>query len=296
MVGKFFGEFLLERSVIDAAQLRRAVALQGRVNLKLGTIALDRGLLSAAQIAAIRAAQRSADRRFGELAVDLGLLTPEQLEALLDAQQSDRVHLGEALLQVGAVTEAQLETELAAFKAQEKRATDEYRQALGRLPHGDLVATFVESAVDMMVRLAAIQAKVRGVRREALMPAADDLVIAQTADVGEEVAYACSFPANLAAAIASAMEASPPAEIAAYVVDVIAEFVNILVGNAVVRARERGRPCAPPEVLAGPGPGEGSGVPAPARDAEIVTLATTVEPCRLAVWAAGNGARRREQA
>ena len=112
MAAKFFGQFLLEKGVIDAAQLLRALEIQRVSNPALGEIACEKGMLTADQALAINERQRREDRRFGDIAQSMGLLTADEVGVLLDAQKSRRKLFGEILVEEGFLDRERLESEL----------------------------------------------------------------------------------------------------------------------------------------------------------------------------------------
>ena len=98
MAIKFFGQFLLEKGVIDKKQLLEAVEYQTKINVKLGTLAIDKGYLNYKQVEKIVDLQRKKNKFFSELALEENFLSKSQLDDLLKVQKSDRVYLGEALV------------------------------------------------------------------------------------------------------------------------------------------------------------------------------------------------------
>ena len=112
MAAKFFGQFLLEKGVINAAQLLRALEIQRTSNPALGEIACEKGLLSADQAQVINERQRSEDKRFGDIAQSMGLLTGDEVGQLLDEQKSRRKLFGEILVDEGFVDRMRLDAEL----------------------------------------------------------------------------------------------------------------------------------------------------------------------------------------
>ena len=112
MAAKFFGQFLLEKGVIDAQQLLRALEIQRVSNPALGELACEKGMLTADQAQVINERQRREDKRFGDLAQSMGLLTADEVGVLLDEQKSRRKLFGEILVEEGFLDRERLEAEL----------------------------------------------------------------------------------------------------------------------------------------------------------------------------------------
>lgn len=101
MRSTLFGQFLLERNMIDADQLREALEYQGRHNRRLGNLAVDKGFLTEADVRHVIERQWLEDKEFGALAVEMGFLGPNQLDVILREQKSAHIPLGEALIRLG---------------------------------------------------------------------------------------------------------------------------------------------------------------------------------------------------
>ena len=74
MSHRYFGQFLLERGLIEPAALLQAVETQGRINQPLGVLAVHYGRLTMAQMRALRREQLKSGAPLGVLAVRAGLL------------------------------------------------------------------------------------------------------------------------------------------------------------------------------------------------------------------------------
>lgn len=98
MFSQFFGNYLLQRGLISAPQLREALALQDSVRVKLGVLAIDAGYLNAEQVERTNALQAQRDKRFGEIAIDEGYLDEDQLSELLGQQNKRHLLISQALI------------------------------------------------------------------------------------------------------------------------------------------------------------------------------------------------------
>ena len=80
---KFFGQFLLERNVINAKNLLEAIRFQESRNMKFGEYSISKGYLEKVQVKRLHEEQKRNDMMIGELAVKLEMLTEEQVEEIL---------------------------------------------------------------------------------------------------------------------------------------------------------------------------------------------------------------------
>ncbi|OUS31100.1 hypothetical protein A9Q99_04620 [Gammaproteobacteria bacterium 45_16_T64] len=101
---KFFGQYLLEKGLINREQLLSALDAQRKSSPLLGDIAIEMGWINSKQAEKINTEQRRLDERFGKIAVNLSLLTDDQIDTLLEAQQSRRKYFGEILIDLGYIS------------------------------------------------------------------------------------------------------------------------------------------------------------------------------------------------
>ncbi len=97
----FFGQYLVERGIVEKEHLEAAISLMEQSNRTIGQLAKEAGLISDEDGDFILDEQRSTDRYFGEIAIEKGLLTEEQVTGLLDKQRNNRIRLGESLVRLG---------------------------------------------------------------------------------------------------------------------------------------------------------------------------------------------------
>ena len=97
----FFGQYLINHNVVDAAQLDEAVQFQHSHNRLLGQLAVEKGYMTQSQVDRTRIEQKNLDLPFGVIAVRKGYLGPDQLDDLLFSQIVNTTHVGEALVELG---------------------------------------------------------------------------------------------------------------------------------------------------------------------------------------------------
>ena len=118
MFTQFFGNYLLNKGLVTAAQLADALAVQKETRLRLGVLAINAGYMTAAQVEQVHAEQQRVDKRIGDIACDMGFLTPAQVDELLSSQGAAHLQLGQALMNAGAMTNAAFEEALSGYKAE----------------------------------------------------------------------------------------------------------------------------------------------------------------------------------
>lgn len=118
MFTQFFGNYLLNKGLVTAAQLSDALSVQKQTRLKLGVLAINAGYMTPEQVEQVHAEQQRVDKRIGDIACDMGFLTHEQVEELLSTQGAAHLQLGQALVDSGAMNNAQFADALNSYKAE----------------------------------------------------------------------------------------------------------------------------------------------------------------------------------
>ena len=102
MFTQFFGNYLLNKGLVDTKQLSDALAVQKQTRPRLGVLAINAGYMTAEQVDKVHEEQQRVDKRIGDIACDMGFLTHEQVEELLSSQGAAHLQLGQALVDTGA--------------------------------------------------------------------------------------------------------------------------------------------------------------------------------------------------
>ena len=157
---QFFGQFLVKEGAITVDQLRTALDLMARENLKLGQIAVEQGLLSESEANEINREQRYSDKPFGAIAVKLGLMSEVQLKEVLKVQNQRRVRIGEALVRLKHLSAEELVRQLRRFKAEEERFAVDARELPGYLKDNRIAEFLLELVGRVAMRTASVQIKV----------------------------------------------------------------------------------------------------------------------------------------
>lgn len=191
---KFFGQYLIERHIINREQLLNATRYQYEKNLKFGEYARTYGWVDDKQLAQIQARQNQSGGRFGEIAVGLGFLSEAQVDEILQKQKEDYVYIGQALVQIEALSERQVQEYLAEFKREQQR----FNQRLVELQLGAHEVVDEMEVVDLTKKLlwrhAGIEAKLY-VAEDSQLEAGDSFHAASFEFHGHDhrcYGYACS--------------------------------------------------------------------------------------------------------
>lgn len=233
MAAKFFGQFLLEKGVIDSAQLLRALDLQRTSNPALGELACARGMLSQAQAQAVNERQRSEDKRFGDIAQSMGLLTDVEVGQLLDEQKSRRKLFGEILVDEGMLSREQLDAELREHAGERDEAVKSLDAVLASHQLGRRVANAISTCNKLFPRILRTQCQFSSVLDPKHPPACDALALIRiAADRPIAIGMACDTATMNAMALAF-MSIPADAMDDELARDALGELVNTLMGYVV---------------------------------------------------------------
>jgi len=125
MFNQYFGNYLLEKKLIKPEELKKVLAEQKSVNVKLGVLTIDSGYMNATQVESIHKLQAAKDRKFGELAIEEGHLTENQLNEILNTQKKSNVLLGQVLIEKGLFTLEQYEGVMSQYREDSQLTSDE---------------------------------------------------------------------------------------------------------------------------------------------------------------------------
>jgi len=235
---KFFGQFLIEKGVVDSDHIRAALKLMDEENRSLGELAEAGGILTAEEAAKVNAQQRYCDIPFGELAVEMGLLSEEQVEYLVGFQEQTRLRIGQALVRQGCLANGRLlqllvqyENEQAVFRIGNVTLPDGLR-------NNALAATVLELFPKLLVRVARIGVRIGKDQAGAEIPDFPVRIgVTVSGDARLLIALLGDEEFSLQLAGATAGFDEPRLEAArrnpALLADGVGEFLNVLAGNAM---------------------------------------------------------------
>lgn len=233
MAAKFFGQFLLEKGVIDAPQLLRALEIQRTSNPALGEIACEKGMLTADQAQAINERQRVEDKRFGDIAQSMGLLSGEEVSLLLDEQKSRRKMFGEILVEEGFVDRARLDEELRLHAADRDEAANSLDAIVATHQLGRRIGNSIATCNKLFPRLMRTQCQFSSVIDPKAPPHVDAMALVRVA-AERPLAIGIACDAATMQAMGQAF-LSIPAEACDEELarDALGELVNMLMGYVV---------------------------------------------------------------
>lgn len=246
---QFFGQYLVDRGLVTREALQDGLAYQAAVNIPLGALALAKGLLGERQVLLVHTEQRRTDKRFGELAVQMGFLKRAQLDELLREQAEAHILIGEALVQKGHLTRERLDAAFKEYKAEQTRAEDATRKALASAPRSAAIEAATDVTTRMLLRMGNMAAKLTGVSWERPLEPRDH-VFWQRVEGDEPFTFVLSLGAPQTLAIGRRMleplsGAELPDAVDALVLDVVKEFVNLIVLQVCTRLGRDGRRHTP---------------------------------------------------
>ncbi len=239
---KFFGQFLMEKSVITPQQLMEAVEFQESANTMFGDYAVSKGYLTKEDVAKLQAQQQQADMMFGEIAVTLGVLNQEQVDEILIRQKNDHVYIGAALVKKGYIAPDALVKQLAEFKEDQAG----YSSGEIFIPEGtenpETIKDMVILTKKMLNRIAKITAKIGRGEISSEEPDRNFAVIVISLEgiLSYDYILSCSLEASevIASSILGINVINEPGEIIA---DSVKEFTNIVCGNITSKLAQRGK-------------------------------------------------------
>ena len=242
MAVKFFGQFLVENSIVTREALLKAIDLQEQKNLKFGEMALSLGSVSKADIERAHNAQMSKDMKLGDVLVEMGILTQNQMNDIVTRQKNSHLYIGEALVLVGALTNEQLQSHLESFKQdQAKYVADRIE-----LPAGIDDHLVWEMAADMTYKMITrvLGLQFRAVKCQAVPAVTSNFMMAAMDLTGDiEGRYIISVSEGVQKEIAKAIlrEDSVDAEPVEVLEDTVMEFANVICGNIAAKASQMGK-------------------------------------------------------
>lgn len=252
MAVKFFGQFLVEKSVVSRESLLKAIQLQELVNLSIGELAVVMGFMSQKEVARVNQAQRSKDMRFGDLAIEMGLITPEQVQDVLEKQKREHLYIGEALVKVGGMNEADLNRYLNEFKADQAFYATLSIAIPPSVPHPDFCEITADLTSKILMRIGRLTFHLEPCSI-ASSPATADIgaCIRFFGDYNAVYIFTCSR--DIHEKIAAIMLDQPDVknESEEIVNDTIMEFVNVVCGNiaAKLAQKQTALEITPPELV-----------------------------------------------
>lgn len=116
MLTQFFGNYLLQKNIINSGQLMKALEHKKNSSNKLGSLAVNAGYMTETEVEDVHSMQSRLDKRFAELAIQLGYLTSQQAEELLKMQKFGYVMLGNSIITLGFANETTVNEAISSYE------------------------------------------------------------------------------------------------------------------------------------------------------------------------------------
>lgn len=243
MITKFFGQFLLEKSIINKQQLLAALDTQRAQSPLLGELAVEMNLLTAAQAQSINTAQMKEDKRFGDLAVEKKLLSEAQVEELLANQRKNRPYIGQVLVQLNYLTEQQVEHYLEEHGRDRNTQTEQINQEISACFNPALVHRVIDVFPKIYQRvckrsLALDRTEINTTNNQATHTHVWQQQIALKKQKASAIRISLSTSQNNAIQIGTAFMNMPLSSFDELTIDAVNEFLNTFMGHVYFLAEE----------------------------------------------------------
>jgi len=230
---KFFGHYLLDEGKLTSEQLTEAVDYQATQNLSLGELAVRESLITTKEANTINDKQRSLDKRFGEVAISLGLLTDPQIGDLLQIQKKEKVFFGEILILKKFMSEVELENELKNFEEQQQLEVVKLDDKIEAIDKDGVIKDSIAILQKLYSRIVLDHIKL--VTIETQESASKGVIALQKMRGDIHLDFAIQPEDAVSLAIASKFLKMEFDDIDEMVLDIISEFVNVILGNIAVK-------------------------------------------------------------
>ncbi|MFP7721692.1 chemotaxis protein CheX [Lysobacter sp. A3-1-A15] len=234
MAAKFFGQFLLEKGLINRQQLLAALEAQHASNPVLGELAQNRGWLTPAQARRVNERQRAEDQRFGDIAESMGLLDRTQVDELLAEQKARRKLFGEILVEQGSINRLQLDAALREHGAEREDALKALQVGVSGHPLGEAATSAINTSMRLFPRTLGAPCQVAGIVDSA--DALDGCTVTAHVRIASDTPMAIGLACDEATMhrMACAFLSIEPAQCDdALACDALGELVNVLMGYVV---------------------------------------------------------------
>jgi CheY-specific phosphatase CheX len=233
---KFFGQYLVEKQIVLAEQVREAIEYQERTNVSFEDLAVEMGMVQPSEVVRARKQQQKEPMPIDEALVRMGYMTTFQREAVLNRQRGRHVYLGQALVELGHLSHETVEEHLASFEAEQAP----YRTDDVRLPAGTPQAEFCAVTADLAFKMATLVAWIKHRPEESRIVTkfdGRDYIVSMSfvGDVSAMFVISASRPAALqiTRALLNLEDAEKQTE--EVLLDAVKEFANVICGSAVAK-------------------------------------------------------------
>jgi len=238
MAIKFFGHYLLDNNKLTPQQLTEAVEYQSLKNLSLGELAVREQLITIKDAVKINDKQRSLDKRFGEVCIDMGLLDEIQIDQLLRIQKKEKVFFGEVLLIKDFITKSTLDKELAIFEELQKIEVVQLDDAIEALDKENVIKEAIGVFVKLYSRIVLEPIKLIDINTQSKENSG--IIVLQKMRGDLHLDFALQPEDSVSLSISQKFLKTDFDTVDEMVIDIISEFVNVILGNIAVKLGKDG--------------------------------------------------------
>jgi CheY-specific phosphatase CheX len=238
MAIKFFGHYLLDEKKLTNGQLTEAIDYQSTKNLSLGELAVREELITAKEAEKINDKQRTLDKRFGEVAIGLNLLTDPQIGDLLSIQKKEKIFFGEILILKNFMSEEALDEALKEFEENQRLEVVKLDDKIEEIDKDGIIKNSIAILQKLYPRI--VHDYIKLVKIDKSKVNTDGILALQKMRGDIHLDFALQPEDAVSLAISSKFLKTEFDEIDEMTLDIIAEFVNVILGNIAVKFSEDG--------------------------------------------------------
>ena len=236
----FFGQYLLQERKINVEQLRQALDLVEKTKISFSQLAVERGELNPVDASRLDSEEVDSNRLVEKLVVDYGLLSEEQVIEVKDELAKRQLRLGEALIKLGHLPADQLSPLLETYHQQQAPFQIEPIPLPGSLGGNRLAAYVVDFLPKMLESLSELKLKIGSSWTYTGENLYENLACLSTLG-SDAICVTLSADDEFTMALMEdvvGLRVDEPNR--AILEDVLGEFLNIVIGNAVVAFEQDG--------------------------------------------------------
>lgn len=239
---KFFGEYLVDKGIITREQLAEAVKIQQGVKRPLCAMAIEKGFLGPQQLAALDAEIQEADGESVGVEIKDDMMTFKQKKQPYHGMSDKGLYLAEALAQQGYVKLTDLARLFVEYKKEALQTDRQFwmnqhirETILPSMPHKEIVSLMLQVTIDTFIEYTKQSIRVVGVQEdiEVRHEKSAEYIFTQQVLGDRNFYFVIGLPESLTLAIASHILGQLRGEVDEMVLDAVAEFLNVVLGNAL---------------------------------------------------------------
>jgi len=227
---KHFGQFLLEKNVIDTKQLLEALEFQQTRNFSFGEVALTSGLINKKQYENILKNQLSRNISFVDSALELEYITSTQKEEIFKKEISNNLLFGEALVYKNFLTQDIVEEYYKEFRTTQNIVEFEILEQINQCDFNNTVDVIIQSTLNLFQYLLNVNPRISGFYIDDDKPGDFDWMVVQKIFGDVNVIVQLFLSDELLCPISSSLLRMEVDELSELVLDSAKEFLTVLTG------------------------------------------------------------------